>query len=300
MLNILVTGATGNVGAEVIKSLLKVKYDLKLLAGVRDLEIGCKELTDKRISLVRFDFTDTTSYTPALQNCDFLFLMRPPQISEVYKYFGPLLDVAKRVGVKHIVFLSVQGVEKSKIIPHYKIEKLIVASHIPFTFLRAAYFMQNFCTTLKNDLLDRRRIFLPAGGARFAVVDVRDTGHVAAIVLTNATEHINKSYDLTASQLFTFQEMAAKLTSILGVNVKYTSPGLINFFLAKRREGIPINFILVMIMIHYFPRFQKEPIITDCIESITGEEPITFNEFVADHRVSLCGLQQYPGKSLTN
>ncbi|NIJ52682.1 NmrA family NAD(P)-binding protein [Dyadobacter arcticus] len=294
MTSILVIGATGNVGAEVIKSLLKLNFGLEILAGVRDVTIKYSALVDQRISLVRFDITDISSYKPALQKCDFLFLMRPPQISEVPKYFGPLLDIAKSVGIKHIVFLSVQGVEKSKLIPHYKIEKLIVASQIPYTFLRAAYFMQNFCTTLKNDVLDRRRIFLPAGNARFAVVDVRDVGHVAAIVLMNATEHINKSYDLTTSQLFTFREMAARLTRILGVKVQYTSPGLINFFLTKRREGIPNHFILVMIMLHYFPRFQKQPNISDCIESIIGKEPITFNEFVADHRVLLGGVTQSP------
>ena len=47
-----------------------------------------------------------------------------------------------------------QGVEKNKIIPHHKIEKLIVVSKIPFTFLRPAYFMQNFTTTLSNDILN--------------------------------------------------------------------------------------------------------------------------------------------------
>jgi len=81
-------------------------------------------------------------------------LLRPPQISDVKKYFAPLVETAKKSSIKHIVFLSVQGVDNSKIIPHHKIEKSIVDSKIIYTFLRPAYFMQNFTTTLRNDLVN--------------------------------------------------------------------------------------------------------------------------------------------------
>jgi hypothetical protein len=53
-----------------------------------------------------------------LKNIDVLFLLRPPHISEVETYFNPLLQSAKENNIKKIVFLSVQGAEKSKIIPH--------------------------------------------------------------------------------------------------------------------------------------------------------------------------------------
>ena len=81
-------------------------------------------------------------------------MLRPPQISDVKKYFAPLVETAKKSSIKHIVFLSVQGVDNSKIIPHHKIEKSIVDSKIIYTFLRPAYFMQNFTTTLRNDLVN--------------------------------------------------------------------------------------------------------------------------------------------------
>ena len=79
-------------------------------------------------------FTDLATYRAALDGCDLLFLLRPPQISEVGKYFKPLIDMAKTCNIQHILFLSVQGVEHSSIIPHHKIEQLIVASKIPYTF----------------------------------------------------------------------------------------------------------------------------------------------------------------------
>ena len=191
-----------------------------------------------------------------------------------------MIKTAIKSNIKHIVFLSVQGVEKSSIIPHHKIEKLIVESKIPYTFLRPAYFMQNFTTTLKNDLVNHKRIFLPAGNAKFTLIDASDIGKVAGIVLTQTESHHNKSYELTNNEILTFAEMAEKLSIGLGTKIKYESPNLIKFFLEKRKEKMPTMLILVMMMLHYLPRFQKIPNITDYVKQITKNEPKTFNQFI--------------------
>lgn len=286
MTKVLITGATGNVGTEVIMSLQNIDHQLDIYAGVRDLKNDKIKLGNSRIKFSKFDFTDVNTYRTAPDLCDILFLLRPPHISEVEKYFKPIIDTCQEKGVKHIVFLSVQGVENSKIIPHHKIEKLIVDSKIPFTFLRPAYFMQNFTTTLRNDLVHKKRIYLPAGNADFTLIDVRDIGSVSAGILTNISQHINKSYDLTSKDRLTFSEMAGILSRNLGIDIQFKSPNLIGFFLTKRREKIPTMLIIVMIMLHYFPRFQKEPEITDWVDRITGKQPITFEQFINDNKKS--------------
>ena len=287
MTKVLITGATGNVGTEVIKSLQNIDHQLDIYAGVRNLNEDRLKLSNYKVNFSLFDFTDVETYKTALDGCEILFLLRPPQISEVEKYFKPIIDTCKKNGVKHIVFLSVQGVEKSKIIPHHKIEKLIVDSKIPYTFLRPAYFMQNFTTTLHNDLVNKKRIYLPAGNAKFTLVDVRDIGAVSATILTNISEHINKSYELTSKVKLTFLEMARILSDILGIEIQYISPNLISFFLTKRKEKTPTMFILVMIMLHYFPRFQKEPETTNWVEKITNRQPTTFEQFINDNKKAL-------------
>lgn len=287
MTKVLITGATGNVGTEVIKSLQNIDHQLEIYAGVRNLNEDRLKLSNYKVNFSLFDFTDVEPYKTALDGCEILFLLRPPQISEVEKYFKPLVDTCKKNGVKHIVFLSVQGVEKSKIIPHHKIEKLIVDSKIPYTFLRPAYFMQNFTTTLHNDLVNKKRIYLPAGNAKFTLVDVRDIGAVSATILTNISKHINKSYELTCKVKLTFLEMARILSDILGIEIQYISPNLISFFLTKRKEKTPTMFILVMIMLHYFPRFQKEPETTNWVEKITNRQPTTFEQFINDNKKAL-------------
>jgi len=284
MKNILITGATGNVGMEVIKSLSKFHHRFEIYAGVFNVEKDKLKLKDYKLNVLHFDFTNVATFKPAIDNCDILFLLRPPQLSDVNKYFKPIVNLAITSGVKHIVFLSVQGVEKSKIIPHHKIEKLIVESKIPYTFLRPAYFMQNFSSTLRNDLVTHHKIFLPAGNAKFTLVDVTDIGNVAATILTETEKHLNKSYDLTNYEKLSFANMAEKLSKGLQTDIRYESPNLLSFFKEKRKEKMPFMLILVMVLLHYLPRFQREPETTDWVKRITGHQPKTFDEFVFDNK----------------
>ncbi len=287
MKKVLITGATGNVGIEVLSALKKLDHQLEIYAGVRDTEFGNEKLSNFNIKTIKFDFINIETFLPALKDLDVLFLLRPPQISDVEKYFVPLIEIAKLTSVKHIVFLSVQGVENSKIIPHHKIEKLIVDSKIPYTFLRPAYFMQNYITTLRNDLVNNHRIYLPAGQAKFTVIDAEDIGSVTAKVLIEPQNHINKSYELTNNETLTFTEMAEKISKGIGKNIKFISPGIMQFFLTKRKEKMPTMLILVMIMLHYFPRFQKTPKSTQWVKIITGQEPKTFDDFVLRNKNQL-------------
>jgi len=284
MNRILITGATGNVGLEVIKALFETPTPFKIQAGVRTLDAENDKLKSYDLQLVQFDFANTATYKPALTQCEVLFLLRPPQISDVEKYFKPLIETAQEVGVQHIVFLSVQGVEKSSIIPHHKIEKLIVASRIAYTFLRPAYFMQNFSTTLRDDLVNKNRIFLPAGQAKFTLIDVADIGQAAARILTNAADYANQAFDLTCNDRLDFGEMAKKLSAGLDRHIQYQSPNLLRFYLSKRKEHVAPMFILVLIMLHYLPRFQAKPLVSHWVEKITGKVPRSFDGFIADNK----------------
>ena len=109
--------------------------------------------------------------------------------------------------------------------------------------------MQNFTTTLYNDLVNKKRIFLPADNAKFTLIDVRDIGSVAAAVITNTANHIGKSYQLTCKEKLTFSEMAKKLSDGLGIKIRYESPNIFTFYFIKRQEKMPALLILVMIMI---------------------------------------------------
>ncbi len=277
---ILITGATGNVGLEVIKKLIEKNSNHKVLAGVIDKPARKSIIEKFDIATIFFDFTNLQSVTEALTLCDVLFLLRPPQLADVKKYFAPIIHTAVEKKISHIVFLSLQGAESSRLIPHHKIEKLIIDSGINYTFLRPAYFMQNFTTTLRKELVEKNQIFLPAGNAKFTLIDVEDIGTVAAEILTNCGLHQNKAYDLTNYESLNFSEMAEIIGQELNKPIRFVSPSLFSFFIAKRREGFHPVFIFVMIMLHYFPRFKPAPNTSDGVEKITGLKPKTFREFV--------------------
>jgi len=101
------------------------------------------------------------------------------------------------------------------------------------------------------------------------------------------TNHSGKSYKLTNNEQLSFEEMAAKLSNGLNREINYISPNLVNFYVTKRRQKMPNALILVMIMLHYLPRFQKEPTTTDCIKNILKRKPGSFDHFVAENKVNL-------------
>jgi len=77
---------------------------------------------------------------------------------------------------------------------------------------------------------------------------------------------------------------ANKMTTVFGIPIKYISPNLLAFYLNKRKENMPTGLILVMILLHYLPRFQKEPQISSSFKLITGRLPISFEKFLVDFK----------------
>jgi uncharacterized protein YbjT (DUF2867 family) len=273
-MNILITGASGNVGQAIIRHFLPQSGNT-LYKASRE-----KKASGANSSVLYFDFDQLEESFISLKRIDILFLLRPPEISNVKKYFKPLIDACTKTSVTHIVFLSVQGADTATYIPHARIEKMIRESGIAYTFIRPAYFMQNLSTTLQGDIRDRNMIFLPAGRAKFNWIDVEDIGLAIARILENPGLHTNKIYTLTGNENLSFEQTATFLTEVLHRKITYISPNLINFYFSKKREGIPSAFIMVMILLHFLPRFQQQPDIHPDFMQLTGQEPNTLKNFI--------------------
>lgn len=248
MKTILLTGASGNIGQAVLRHFSPANPFPLFLSYRREVE---KEPSQNYLF---FDFDRLEESRASLEQTDILFLLRPPHISDVQGTFAPLIQICREAAVKHIIFLSVQGADTASFIPHAKIEKLILQSGIPYTFIRPSYFMQNLSTTLRKDIVEKDELFLPAGSAPFLWVDVDDIGKAIAKILQEPDKHHNRIYHITGLELLHFGDVAALLTFVLGRTIRYKSPNLLPFFIRKKREGGPTPFILVMIMLHYLPR----------------------------------------------
>lgn len=281
MKKILVTGATGNIGSEVIHHLYGSNSVVEIIAAVRNIEKAQKEFSDlPGLSYRQFDFSNFDSFGPAFEGIDTLFLLRPPHISEVEKYFRPLLESARESGIREIAFLSVQGAEKSRVIPHNKIEALIRELGFHFIFVRPSYFMQNLSTTLRQEILDDQSITLPSGKAKFNWIDARDIGEAAANLMLEFEQYQDEAYDITGTENKNFTEAAALMTEAIGKKITYRPVNPISFYLKKRKEGIKSDFAIVMTILHFLPRIQKEPEISDNFEKLTGRKPTTLLAFL--------------------
>lgn len=281
MKQILITGATGNVGVEVIRFLAKNGTEDRIIAGVRNVERAKEQLKDfSKLDFVSFDFEQPETFDNALKNTDTIFLLRPPHISDIEKYFRPLVQKIKEHEVKEVVFLSVQGAEKSKVIPHNKIERLIQEYELDFIFLRPSYFMQNLTTTLHNDIKTQRQIILPSGKAKFNWIDIENIGEISAILLTNFSDYRNQAMELTGSENINFFTVANFVNAAIKNPIRFASVSPFEFYRIKKKEGMVKGMIMVMIMLHFLPRFQKEPVISDNYEKLTGKKPTRLSDFI--------------------
>lgn len=273
---VLITGASGNIG-QAIKAAYKPNDTQFWKWASRKPTKGNE---------VYFDFGDLPGSKPALEQCDVLFLLRPPQLADVKRYFVPLVEVCVEADVKHVVFLSVQGADKASFIPHAKIEKLLRGSTLHYTFLRPSYFMQNLTTTLLHDIKQQNRIYLPAGKTPFLWIDVADIGLAAAKVLQAPEKHQNAIYTLTGKNYWHFGQVAQKLSQTLDRTIQYKSPSVLSFWWNKRKAGVVNGYIMVMLLLHYLPRFQALPPITHDLEELTGIQPGSLDAFIKNHRES--------------
>jgi uncharacterized protein YbjT (DUF2867 family) len=288
MSKILITGATGNIGFEVIRFLTKIDSTNRIIAGVRNIDKAKIVFKDNpKLDYVHFDFEDFETFDNALSGIDKLFLLRPPHISDIETYFKPLISKIKEKNINQIVFLSVQGAEKSKVIPHNKIERLINEQRLDFIFLRPSYFMQNLTTTLIKDIQTKREIILPAGKAKFNWIDIENIGEIGAILLDKFNDYKNQAIEITGLENEHFEKVTELINDIVDSPIEYKNVNPLRFYRIKKRNGMVKGMIVVMILLHFLPRFQKEPKISNFYERLTGKKPTDLKTFIEREKKKL-------------
>lgn len=276
---ILVTGATGNVGSEVVRSLLEMGHPV--VAAAMD-ERDAQNVPGEDTETVLLRFGEGETYRDAFEGVGKLFFMRPPRISDVQTYLFPVVDYAKKVGVRQIVFLSLLGVERQRFVPHYRVEKKIEASGLPHTFLRPSFYMQNLNTTHRAEIRDRDEILIPVGKARTSFIDVRDIGAVAAKVLTEPG-HENRAYELTGGDALDYYQVADLFTEVLERQITYCNPSIPHFIRYHRQQGITLPAILIMVGLYTATRFGSGKRVTGDAAALLGRAPITVRQYIEDY-----------------
>ncbi|MEW9052135.1 MAG: SDR family oxidoreductase [Neobacillus sp.] len=281
MAKVLVTGSTGNIGRFVVEKLME--KGIKVKAAVRDIEKGKTIFSDHEIELVKFDLLNPETYIEALNGIKKIFLMRPPQLAKPKEDILPFLELAKKVGVEHIVFVSLLGVENNPVVPHRKIEEFIQHLGFHYTFLRPSFFMQNLNTTHLDDIVTRDELFIPVGKAKTSFIDTRDIAEIAAICLAEK-QYIDRAFTLTGDQALTYYEVASIMSEVLNRQITYTNPGIFEFRKTLIKRGTPKEFANVMTMLYTMTKLGTARNVTDDVEKILGRKPIRFKQYVEDYK----------------
>ena len=276
---ILITGATGNIGREVLNNLLEKGHKVRATA----INAEDARRIPESVQAVIFDFSNPQTYSTALTGINKVFLMRPPHITDIEHTLNPFVDVAKSRGVNQIVFLSLLGVEDNPRVPHYAVEQHILESGIPYTFLRPSFFMQDLNTTHRQEIAEDSEIFIPVGDAKTSFIDARDVGAIAAQTLTEGG-HTNQAYDLTGPEALNYFQVAEIFTDVLGRDITFRAPSLPALIWRTWRRGTPLSFALIMGMLYNATKKGLADVVTNQVEYILGRQPITFRQYVEDYQ----------------
>ncbi|MBI2395974.1 MAG: NAD(P)H-binding protein [Deltaproteobacteria bacterium] len=279
MARVLVTGATGNVGREVVSALLVRGAKVRVAERSADrVRAAC----GGEVEPVPFDFFEPATFRGAVRGCDALFLMRPPPIQDVKATLNALVDRAREASVASIVFLSVAGAGKNRAVPHHGVEGHLQAGPRDWTILRPGFFAQNFEDAYLRDVRDDDRVYVPAGDGVVTFVDVRDVGEVAAMALTAPEQHREKAYTLTGPEAVSFARAAELLSAALGRMIRYEPASILGYGLHLRRRGLPPLQALVQTILHVGLRFGQAAVVDPTLAQVLGRAPRTLAEYVRD------------------
>ena len=256
-MKVLVTGATGKVGSEVVKALLQRGAGVRALTRkqpkpgalmIKDVEhIGLEEkakvLIPDGVEIAVGDLSDPVSVAEAIKGVDALFLLIGSEsviveLAQALTAYG----LAKKAGLKYVTYVSVYKADQFLEVPHfaakYAVEEAIRAGGMPYTILRPAYFAQNE-RGLKPALTGLGVYPIPAGNEGLAVVDIRDIAEAAAISLTKEG-HSGKTYDLVSSEMLRGLDAAATWSKLLRKDIAYAGHADFDGFEAQlRKTGNP-------------------------------------------------------------
>ncbi len=221
-MTILVTGATGNIGGQVISHLVGRGADVRAL--VRD---PSKADFPASVAIIKGDSLDVDSLRTAFDGVSTLFLLNAV-VADEFTQALIALNIARSAGIERIVYLSVIHSDVYVNVPHFAgkfgVERMIEQMGFNATILRPAYFIQN--DLMIKDAIASYGVYpTPVGGKGLAMIDVGDIAEIAALELLRREKAVqplpSTRINLVGPDTLTGMDVAAIWTEVLARQVNY-------------------------------------------------------------------------------
>ena len=277
---ILITGASGRVGREVVREMLKTGQ--AFCAMYRSKEEAAK--APSGVKTVIADFRDTASLLKALQGVERVFLVCSP-VQELVELEGNVIDACKKAGVKRIVLNSALGAgDYDKSFPswHRKVEDKLKASGIEFVILRPNGFMQNTITYLSPSIRARGAFYDAMGDAKTSHIDVRDVAAVAATALTS-DGHEGKIYELNGPEAISQDDLAERISAKSGREVKHVNIPREAHQKAMLELGMPAWQVNALIELQDYYVSGRAATVDGMVENLLRRPARTMDAFLAEN-----------------
>lgn len=279
---ILVTGATGATGSEVVRQLAARGVPVRAL--VRDPAKAGAIAALPGVTLVKADLADPQSLAAALVGIERAYLVTSPDPAQVALHSN-FFKAAKAAGVKHIVRHSGLGADVGSAINlgrwHGESERELEASGIAWTHLQPHLFMQFFHNHAAS-IREQGVFYAPLGDAAVSMVDLRDIAAAAVVALTEPG-HEGRRYAITGPAAVSFAEAAATLSAALGKPVQYIAVTPDQAREAMLGSGMPAWLASDLAnMFGYFATGQAA-FVSPAVAQLTGTPGRSFADFVRDN-----------------
>jgi (4-alkanoyl-5-oxo-2,5-dihydrofuran-3-yl)methyl phosphate reductase len=275
---IVVTGATGTVGSEVVK--LLVAAGEKVRAITRD---PSKARFDSKVEVVAGDLGKPETLEKAMAGADRVFALSG----------GPELGIhdlnvataAKKAGARHAVKLSVLGAggpARNQITEwHEAGEKAIRESGLAWTFVRPGGFMSNSLNWV-GSVKGMGKVFAPYGDGKTSPIHPRDIAAVAVKALTSSG-HEGKSYPLTGGEALSTAEQVRLLSEAVGKPIQYVATSDDAARDGMLKAGLPPALVDSLIVFAGIVRSGRAAEVLPTVEQVLGRKPLTFAEWAKEN-----------------
>jgi uncharacterized protein YbjT (DUF2867 family) len=261
----LVLGGTGKTGSRLATNLAKLGLEVRTAA--------------RNGADVHFDWYDADTHQAALQDVERLYLVPPVMRTDFADLVATFLDLAEASGVRHVTYLSGYGIEQ--VSPDEALRAveldLIARSGITHSFLRPAWFMQNFS---EGFLYPRDGVIaLPTGAGTEAFVSCDDIAAVGAATLANPDAHSGAAYAITGPEAITVGEAAEVIAGVSGKPVIHLDLEREAWVEAMIGAGVPADYASKLRTLTEVIASGAGARPSDDVERVTGSRPTTFAEF---------------------